>query len=88
MPISHRDLTSEQVEALGRELDELRNRVIAGLGERDADYIRNVIRAQRALELTGRGLLFAGFLPPACGSAASSRCRCRRSSTTWRSATT
>ncbi len=35
------------------------------LGERDADYIRRVIKAQRALEVTGRGLLFAGFLPPA-----------------------
>ena len=53
------------MQALGRELDELRNRVVAELGERDAEYIRNVIKAQRALELTGRGLLFAGFLPPA-----------------------
>ena len=65
MPTPHPDLTSEQVQALGRELDELRNRVIADLGERDAEYIRTVIKAQRALEVTGRGLLFAGFLPPA-----------------------
>ena len=40
-------------------------RVVADLGERDADYIRKVIRAQRGLEVAGRGLLFAGFLPPA-----------------------
>src|SRR5690242_14441584 len=59
------DLTPEQIEALGRELDELRNRVRAELGDRDAEYIRRVIKAQRALELTGRGLLFAGALPPA-----------------------
>jgi fatty acid desaturase len=58
-------LTDEQVQALGRELDELRNRVTADLGERDLAYIRNVIKAQRGLEVTGRGLLFAGFLPPA-----------------------
>ena len=59
------DLTPEQIEALGDELDELRSRVIADLGERDADYIRSVIKAQRALEVGGRALLFAGFLPPA-----------------------
>ena len=82
-----RRLTPEQIEALGRELDELRNRVLADLGERDAEYIRRIIRAQRALELTGRGLLFAGALPPP-GWPESRRCRCRRSSTTWRSATT
>ncbi len=65
MPTKHPDLTPEQVEELGRELDALRNRVVADLGERDANYIRAVIKAQRALEVTGRGLLFAGFLPPA-----------------------
>jgi fatty acid desaturase len=59
------NLTDAQVEALGDELDELRGRVIMDLGERDADYIRNVIRTQRGLEIGGRALLFAGFLPPA-----------------------
>ncbi len=58
-------LTEEQVEALGRELDELRNRTTADLGERDVEYIQRMIKAQRGLELTGRGLLFVGFLPPA-----------------------
>ena len=58
-------LTPEQLEALGDELDELRGRTIADLGERDAAYIRTMIKAQRALEIAGRGLLFAGFLPPA-----------------------
>ena len=57
-------LTAEQIEALGDELDELRGRTIADLGERDANYIRNMIKAQRGLEIAGRGLLFAGFLPP------------------------
>src|ERR1700729_2390115 len=59
------DLTDEQIQALGDELDELRGRVILDLGKRDADYIRTVIKAQRGLEIGGRALLFAGFLPPA-----------------------
>jgi fatty acid desaturase len=64
-PTSHADLTPEQLEALGRELDELRNRVFAELGERDADYIRRIIKTQRGLEIAGRVLLEVGFLPPA-----------------------
>ena len=65
MPTPHPQLTDEQIDALGRELDELRNRVFSDLGERDAAYIRRVIKTQRGLEIAGRGLLFAGFLPPA-----------------------
>ena len=65
MPPAHPDLTPAQIDALGRELDELRNRTAADLGERDAEYIRRIIKAQRGLEVAGRGLLFAGFLPPA-----------------------
>jgi fatty acid desaturase len=73
-------LTPEQLEAFGQELDAIRARVVADLGERDADYINKVIRTQRGLEVAGRALLLLGFLPPPC--------RCRRSSTTWRSGTT
>ncbi|MGH3530580.1 MAG: fatty acid desaturase family protein [Mycobacterium sp.] len=58
-------LTPEQAEAFGRELDTIKERVTADLGERDADYIRRVIKAQRALEVGGRALLMAGILPPA-----------------------
>ena len=59
------ELTPEQIESFGEELDAIRRRAVADLGERDADYIRKVIRAQRALEVAGRGLMFAGLLPPA-----------------------
>jgi linoleoyl-CoA desaturase len=59
------DLTPEQLDAFGQALDAIRARVVADLGERDADYINTVIRAQRGLEVAGRGLLFLGFLPPA-----------------------
>jgi fatty acid desaturase len=58
-------LTPRQLEAFGQELDAIRARVVADLGERDVDYINRLIRVQRGLEVAGRGLLFAGFLPPA-----------------------
>jgi NADPH-dependent stearoyl-CoA 9-desaturase len=58
-------MTPEQADAFGQELDAIRERVIADLGERDATYIRRVIKAQRALELGGRAMLFAGIFPPA-----------------------
>jgi fatty acid desaturase len=62
-PLPH--LTPEQLAAFGEELDAIRARVVADRGERDADYIHRVIKAQRGLEVAGRGLLFLGFLPPA-----------------------
>src|SRR5437588_4465440 len=65
VPTPQPTLTEAQVETLGRELDELRKRTIADLGERDAEYIRRIIRWQRGLEIGGRGLLFASALPPA-----------------------
>jgi fatty acid desaturase len=65
MPTAHPHLTPERTEALARELDELRGRLLADLGARDADYIRRLIKTQRGLEVAGRVGLFAGFLPPA-----------------------
>ncbi len=59
------NLTPEQLESFGEELDALCARVTADLGQRDADYINKVIRAQRGLEVAGRALLFVSFLPPA-----------------------
>ena len=52
-------LTPEQIEAIGRELDELHEQVKADLGDRDADYIRSIIAIQRRLALLGRVELFA-----------------------------
>jgi fatty acid desaturase len=65
MATTHPQLTPEQLEQLGRELDELRNRTLADLGERDAEYIRRMIKTQRGLEIAGRLLLEIGWLPPA-----------------------
>src|SRR5919198_3957142 len=58
-------LTREQLDDFGAELDALRERIVADLGERDTTYIRRVIRAQRGLEVAGRGMLMVSFLPPA-----------------------
>jgi NADPH-dependent stearoyl-CoA 9-desaturase len=58
-------LTPEQIESFGEELDAIRQRVLTDRGEHDANYIRKVIRAQRGLEVAGRGLLWAGVFPPA-----------------------
>ncbi len=63
--ITEVNLTFEQVETLGRELDELRARVVADLGQKDRDYLYNIVRIQRGLEVGGRGLMYLGFLPPA-----------------------
>jgi linoleoyl-CoA desaturase len=62
-PTAH--LTAEQIEELGRELDAIRDEVIAGRGEKDAAYIRKVISAQRKLELVSRGVLLFSIFPPA-----------------------
>ena len=58
-------LTAADVEALGAEFDAIRREIESSRGAADARYIRNVIRLQRALEISGRTVLFASFLPPA-----------------------
>ncbi|MDN5757318.1 MAG: acyl-CoA desaturase [Tomitella sp.] len=57
-------LTREQVEEIGRELDELRAEVVSKLGDDDRKYIYDIIRAQRGLEVAGRALMYLPFLPP------------------------
>jgi linoleoyl-CoA desaturase len=65
-PMSHsRPLTEQELAAFGEELEALRARIVAGLGEVDARYIRGIRDAVRWSELAGRLLLFAGVLPPA-----------------------
>jgi fatty acid desaturase len=55
-------LTPEQLDAFGAELDAIRARIVADLGEQDAAYIRKVVKVQRAFEVAGRVLF---YLPPA-----------------------
>jgi fatty acid desaturase len=52
-------LTPEQIEAIGKEFDELHEQVKGDLGDRDATYIRSMIAFQRRLALMGRAELIA-----------------------------
>ena len=52
-------LSSADVEAIRRELDDIRQSVLDSRGARDAAYIRRVIDARHKLELSGRVLLLA-----------------------------
>jgi linoleoyl-CoA desaturase len=58
-------LTAEQVEELGRELDQIRADIEASRGAADAAYINRLITIQRTLAAAGRVTLFASKYPPA-----------------------
>ncbi|WGL51291.1 acyl-CoA desaturase [Nocardioides sp. BP30] len=54
-------LTPEQLEEFGAEMDAIRRRIVADLGEADADYIRRIVKYQRGFEVAGRSMF---YLPP------------------------
>ncbi|BBH16387.1 putative fatty acid desaturase [Nocardioides baekrokdamisoli] len=59
-------LTPEQMDAFGVELDAIRARVIADLGEVDREYLYKIVRIQRRCEIAGRALFYLpviGWLP-------------------------
>lgn len=58
-------LNEDDINEFGRELDAIRDEVIASRGEADARYIRRVIAVQRGLEAGGRTVLFVSAMPPA-----------------------
>ena len=62
-PTAH--LSPEQIEELGRELDAIREEILASRGAADAAYIRKVIKAQRILEMSSRAVLLVSLFPPA-----------------------
>jgi fatty acid desaturase len=53
-------LTPEQLDAFGAEMDAIRQRTVADLGDADAAYIRKIVKWQRGLEVAGR----VGFYVP------------------------
>ncbi|MGL4317665.1 MAG: fatty acid desaturase family protein [Pseudomonas sp.] len=59
-----RELTPAELDAFGAELDALRKRTLADLGEADARYIRRVRSAVRLCCWSGRALLMLGWFPP------------------------
>lgn len=56
-------LSPADLQQFGKDLDAIRAETMAKVGQEDADYIRSIIRAQRYLALSGRGLLWFGFFP-------------------------
>ncbi len=62
-PTAH--LSDEDIELIGKELDEIRASVIADRGEHDAAYIRRVIKTRRWLEVGSRTVLLGSLFPPA-----------------------
>jgi fatty acid desaturase len=56
----NRTLSAVELDGFARELDALRARTAASLGQADADYIRGVVRAVRYTGFLGRALLMAG----------------------------
>ena len=62
-PVAH--LTPVDTAAIGRELDAIRQTVLADRGAQDAAYIRRVIDTQRKLEMAGRLLLLVSRRKPA-----------------------
>ncbi|ROO25247.1 fatty acid desaturase family protein [Salinisphaera orenii] len=53
--------TQEQFDQIGADFDAIRRRVINDLGERDANYIRTIVKRQRQFEVGGRAMM---MLPP------------------------
>ena len=57
----NRSLSAGELDNFAAELDALRARTVATLGQHDADYIRRIVKAVRYLEIGGRVLLFASL---------------------------
>ena len=56
-------LSDADLDAFGAELDAIRDRVLADRGQEDADYMRRIIKVQRALAAGGRASLFLTAVP-------------------------
>jgi fatty acid desaturase len=62
----NRRLSAEELEAFGAEMDAIRQRIVADLGEKDSAYIYDIVKKQRAFELAGRALFYLpviGWVP-------------------------
>ncbi|MDX1634190.1 MAG: acyl-CoA desaturase [Marinobacter sp.] len=67
-----KQLNEQQLDNLAKDLDAIREDVLADLGERDARYIRRIVRLHRTLEVGGRVMMPFGFIPPVFAAAVAS----------------
>ena len=64
------DLTDEQIEEFGNELEAIRNEVFDSRGDRDRAYILKVIKTQRTMAVSARFIIYLSlFFIPAWGHA-------------------
>jgi NADPH-dependent stearoyl-CoA 9-desaturase len=56
--------SAEDMAAFQKELDDIAHEALQQVGERDARYIRNVLRFVRITDVLGRALLMFGWFPP------------------------
>ncbi len=64
------DLTDEQIEEFGNELEAIRNEVFDSRGDRDRAYILKVIKTQRTMAVSSRFVIYLSlFFIPAWGHA-------------------
>ncbi|MEU0317156.1 acyl-CoA desaturase [Nocardioides sp. NPDC006273] len=62
----NRRLSPEELESFGAEMEAIRQRIVADLGEEDSAYIYDIVKKQRAFELAGRALFYLpviGWVP-------------------------
>lgn len=57
-------MNEQQLAELEKDLNAIRDEVLADRGERDAQYIRRIVRLHRTLEVSGRVMMPFGFIPP------------------------
>ncbi|KAA1175982.1 acyl-CoA desaturase [Marinobacter salinexigens] len=57
-------MNEQQLAELEKDLNAIRDEVLADRGERDAQYIRWIVRLHRTLEVSGRVMMPFGFIPP------------------------
>ncbi len=62
MTARNRILSAAELDRFGQELDALRARTVATLGQRDADYIRRIVASVRYTGFAGRALLYIGAI--------------------------
>lgn len=59
-----KNLTEEQLASFEKEITAIRETEAADIGQKDADYIRRIVRIQRTAEIAGRIMLVLGFVHP------------------------
>jgi len=57
-------MTTINYQQLADDLDEIKMSTLATVGQKDANYIRSIVRKQRFCEIGGRILLMLGFVQP------------------------